>query len=98
MKKPIKNGKEVFAVLSMATVMSISMSVKVDAASEIDAAAESAATAVVQSENKNHAILLKYQGIRKENHFLLKILVQKAKMLKELMLQTLVKLQKKLQL
>lgn len=52
---PIKNGKEVFAVLSMATVMSISMSVKVDAASEIDAAAESAATAVVQSENKNHA-------------------------------------------
>lgn len=33
MKNPIKNGKEVFAVLSMATVMSISMSVKVDAAS-----------------------------------------------------------------
>lgn len=50
---PIKNGKQVFAVLSMATVMSISMSVKVNAASEIDAAAESAATAVVQSENKN---------------------------------------------
>ncbi len=53
MKNPIKNGKEVFAVLSMATVMSISMSVKVNAASEIDAAAESAATAVVQSENTN---------------------------------------------
>lgn len=34
MKNPIKNGKEVFAVLSMATVMSISMSVKVDAASD----------------------------------------------------------------
>ena len=50
---PIKNGKQVFAVLSMATVMSISMSVKVNAASEIDAAAESAATAVVQSENTN---------------------------------------------
>ena len=53
MKNPIKNGKDVFAVLSMATVMSISMSVKVNAASEIDAAAESAATAVVQSENTN---------------------------------------------
>ncbi|MDU6744015.1 G5 domain-containing protein [Peptoniphilus harei] len=35
MKNPIKNGKEVFAVLSMATVMSISMSVKVDAASNL---------------------------------------------------------------
>ena len=53
MKNPIKNGKDVFAVLSMATVMSRSMSVKVNAASEIDAAAESAATAVVQSENTN---------------------------------------------
>lgn len=53
MKNPIKNGKDVFAVLSMATVMSISMSVKVNAASEIDAVAESAATAVVQSENTN---------------------------------------------
>ena len=53
MKNPIKNGKDVFAVLSMATVMSISMSVKVNAESEIDAAAESAATAVVQSENTN---------------------------------------------
>ncbi|MDU6783562.1 G5 domain-containing protein [uncultured Peptoniphilus sp.] len=50
---PIKNGKQVFAVLSMATVMSISMSVKVNAASEIDAAAHTAANAVVQSENKN---------------------------------------------
>ena len=53
MKKPIKNGKEVFAVLSMATVMSISMSVKVDAASgaesKIDTAAASAAHAVVEN-------------------------------------------------
>lgn len=53
MKNPIKNGKQVFAVLSMATVMSISMSVKVNAASEIDAAAHTAANAIVQSENKN---------------------------------------------
>ena len=53
MKNPIKNGKEVFAVLSMATVMSISMSVKVDAASgaesKIDTAAASAAHAVVEN-------------------------------------------------
>ena len=49
MKKPIKNGKEVFAVLSMATVMSLSMSVKTDAASEskIDLAAENAYTATI---------------------------------------------------
>ena len=50
MKKPIKNGKEVFAVLSMATVMSISMSVKADAAStesKKDLAAESAYTATI---------------------------------------------------
>ena len=56
MKNPVKNGKEVFAVLSMATVMSISMSVKVDAASEteskIDSAAESAAHAVVNDVEK----------------------------------------------
>ena len=50
---PIKNGKQVFAVLSMATVMSISMSVKVNAASEMDAVAHTAANAVIQSENKN---------------------------------------------
>ena len=54
MKKTIKNGKEVFAVLSMATVMSISMSVKVDAASEsesiLDSAAESAYTATVSDD------------------------------------------------
>jgi len=53
MKNPIKNGKEVFAVLSMATVMSISMSVKVNAASgaesKIDTAAASAAHAVVEN-------------------------------------------------
>ena len=49
MKNPIKNGKEVFAVLSMATVMSISMSVKVDAASDIEVAAENAAHAVVEN-------------------------------------------------
>ena len=53
MKNPIKNGREVFAVLSMATVMSISMSVKVDAASgaesKIDTAAASAAHAVVEN-------------------------------------------------
>ena len=49
MKNPIKNGKEVFAVLSMATVMSISMSVKVDAASGIEQAAENAAHAVVEN-------------------------------------------------
>lgn len=49
MKKPIKNGKEVFAVLSMATVMSISMSVKVDAASDVELAAKSAAHAVVEN-------------------------------------------------
>ena len=50
MKKPIKNGKEVFAVLSMATVMSISMSVKADAAStesKKDLAVESAYTATI---------------------------------------------------
>ncbi|WP_262347724.1 G5 domain-containing protein [Peptoniphilus harei] len=52
MKKPIKNGKEVFAVLSMATVMSISMSVKVDAASDVEVAAESAAQAVVNDVDK----------------------------------------------
>lgn len=46
MKNPIKNGKEVFAVLSMATVMSISMSVKVDAASESEVAAEKVAIEV----------------------------------------------------
>lgn len=49
MKNPIKNGKEVFAVLSMATVMSISMSVKVDAASDVELAAENAAHAVVEN-------------------------------------------------
>ena len=49
MKNPIKNGKEVFAVLSMATVMSISMSVKVDAATGIEQAAENAAHAVVEN-------------------------------------------------
>lgn len=48
MKNPIKNGKEVFAVLSMATVMSISMSVKVDAASELDSVAERSAKAAVE--------------------------------------------------
>ncbi|WP_295148452.1 adhesin domain containing protein [uncultured Peptoniphilus sp.] len=48
MKNPIKNGKEVFAVLSMATVMSISMSVKVDAASELDSVAEKSAKAAVE--------------------------------------------------
>ncbi len=46
MKNPIKNGKEVFAVLSMATVMSISMSVKVDAASDVEVAAEKVAIEV----------------------------------------------------
>nr|WP_311565890.1 G5 domain-containing protein [Peptoniphilus grossensis] len=50
MKKPIKNGKEVFAVLSMATVVSLSMSVKVDAASDIEAAAESAYTATINDD------------------------------------------------
>lgn len=49
MKNPIKNGKEVFAVLSMATVMSISMSVKVDAASDTEIAAESAAKTTIES-------------------------------------------------
>ena len=48
MKNPIKNGKEVFAVLSMATVMSISMSVKVDAASELDSAADAAAKSTIE--------------------------------------------------
>ena len=52
MKNPIKNGKEVFAVLSMATVMSISMSVKVDAASDVEVAAENAAHAVESSMDK----------------------------------------------
>ncbi|WP_246829185.1 G5 domain-containing protein, partial [Peptoniphilus sp. HMSC075B08] len=57
MKNPIKNGKEVFAVLSMATVMSISMSVKVDAASseiesKTDIVAASAAHAVGSSMDK----------------------------------------------
>ena len=47
MKNPIKNGKEVFAVLSMATVMSISMSVKVDAASDTGIAG-SAAKATIE--------------------------------------------------
>ena len=50
MKKPIKNGKEVFAVLSMATVMSISVAVKADAAStesNIDSAAENAYTETI---------------------------------------------------
>ena len=47
MKSPIKNGKEVFAVLSMATVMSISMSVKVDAASDTGIAG-SAAKATIE--------------------------------------------------
>ena len=49
MKNPIKNGKEVFAVLSVATIMSLSMSVKTDAASESkkDLAAESAYTATI---------------------------------------------------
>ncbi len=49
MKNPIKNGKEVFAVLSVATVMSLSISVKTDAASEskIDLAAENAYTATI---------------------------------------------------
>ena len=46
MKNPIKNGKEVFAVLSMATVISISMSVKVDAASDVEVAAEKVAIEV----------------------------------------------------
>lgn len=55
MKKPIKNGKEVFAVLSMATVMSISMSVKVNAASDIDAAAKSAYTATINDDIKTSA-------------------------------------------
>ena len=57
MKNPVKNGKEVFAVLSMATVMSISMSVKVDAASseiesKTDIVAASAAHAVGSSMDK----------------------------------------------
>lgn len=49
MKNPIKNGKEVFAVLSVATIMSLSMSVKTDAASESkkDLAAESAYTQTI---------------------------------------------------
>ena len=50
MKKPIKNGKEVFAVLSVATVMSLSMSVKTHAASsesKIDLAAENAYTETI---------------------------------------------------
>ena len=47
MKNPIKNGKEVFAVLSMATVMSISMSVKVDASSDTGIAG-SAAKATIE--------------------------------------------------
>ena len=49
MKNPIKNGKEVFAVLSVATVMSLSMSVKADAASESkkDLAAENAYTQTI---------------------------------------------------
>ena len=47
MRNPIKNGKEVFAVLSMATVMSISMSVKVDAASDTGIAG-SAAKATIE--------------------------------------------------
>ncbi|MDU6792074.1 MAG: adhesin domain containing protein, partial [Anaerococcus sp.] len=55
MKNPIKNGKEVFAVLSMATVMSISMSVKVNAASDIDAAAKSAYTATINDDIKTSA-------------------------------------------
>ena len=59
MKNPIKNGKEVFAVLSMATVMSISMSVKVDAASEsgskIDSAVDSAYTATMSDDIKTSA-------------------------------------------
>lgn len=55
MKNPIKNGKEVFAVLSMATVMSISMSVKVDAASEstLDSVADSAYTATMSDDKKS---------------------------------------------
>ena len=50
MKKTIKNGKEIFAVLSMATVMSISVAVKADAAStesNIDSAAENAYTETI---------------------------------------------------
>ncbi|WP_074017828.1 G5 domain-containing protein [Peptoniphilus phoceensis] len=49
MKNPIKNGKEVFAVLSVATIMSLSMSVKADAASESkkDLAAENAYTQTI---------------------------------------------------
>ena len=58
MKKPIKNGKEVFAVLSMATVMSISMSVKTHAASDLDLAAETAAIATRQADDNKKTLLL----------------------------------------
>ena len=53
MKNPIKNGKEVFAVLSMATVMSISMSVKVDAASGADGIGSSTKVAAERTVNES---------------------------------------------
>ena len=58
MKKTIKNGKEVFAVLSMAAVMSISMSVKTHAASDLDLAAETAAIATRQAGDNNETLFL----------------------------------------
>ena len=58
MKNPIKNGKEVFAVLSMATVMSISMSVKTHAASDFDLAAETAAIATRQAGDNKETLFL----------------------------------------
>ena len=58
MKKTIKNGKEVFAVLSMAAVMSISMSVKTHAASDLDLAAEIAAIATRQAGDNKETLFL----------------------------------------
>lgn len=71
MKKTIKNGKEVFAVLSMATVMSISMSVKTHAASDFDLAAETAAIATRQAgDNKETLFLNSGEGANLEDYLL----------------------------